>query len=133
MKLAEFEIQTALYARLNENIDCPVYDDTPQDVQYPHVTIGEFITVPDTVKCNAFVIAGSVHGWDKGGSRKSIIEIMSDVIERITVSTDSTTNFLTLTNFSVHNQLLVSNNTIKDIDGETWHSIATIEFQVKQN
>lgn len=133
MKLAEFEIQKAIYTRLNGNIDCSVYDDVPQDAGYPYVEIGETITIGSDVKCNTAVVSIALHGWDHGGSRKEIVGIMSDCIERITVSSDSSPSFLSLTNFTVHNQFLGNTTTLKDIDGESWHVITTMEIHVKQN
>lgn len=132
MKLPDFEIQTALYARLNDSIDCEIYDAVPQNWSYPYVEIGDPISVADSCKSNAFISTVQLHGWDNGRSKKRLLEIMSDCIETLTVSTDSPHTFLTLTNFTVHNQFYGGTTTLKDLDGKTWHSIMTIEIQVKQ-
>ena len=78
MKLAEFEIQEKVYDRLNGNIDCEIYDATPQNETYPYVEIGDPFSVADTGKCNVFVVTVQLHGWDNGRSKKRITEIMSD-------------------------------------------------------
>ncbi len=132
MKLAEFEIQEQVYSRLNGNIDCEIYDAVAQDANYPYVEIGDPFSTADSGKCNVFVVTVQLHGWDNGRSKKKIAEIMSDCIERITVSQDAVSNFFTLTNFTVHNQFYGGTQYLKDLDGKTWHVITTVEIHIKQ-
>jgi len=134
MKKAEFEVQKAVYGRLNGNLVCPVYDAVPENPKYPFLEIGEAITTNGSYKgCNLQIVTVTFHTWDRWGSNANISEINSDAVERITVSNDVTPSFLTLTNFTVVNQFETGSTIIKDIDGQTRHLIQTMEIWCHQN
>ena len=131
MKSAKVELQTALYNRLNGALDCEVLDMVEQNESYPYIEIGEIIENNNAVKCNRTICTVTFHGWDNGtGSRKNLEQIVDDILQTVTVSSDppETKNFLPLTSFYIVNQFYGSSATIKDLDGMTWHIILTMDF-----
>ena len=63
MKLAEFEVQTAVYSRIGTALNANVYDDVPEDYTYPYVELGDVITNSSDGKCNNLIVTMTLHGY----------------------------------------------------------------------
>lgn len=133
-KIPEFEIQKAIYDRINGNIACQIYDEVPQNPKYPFIEIGEILSDDFSSKgVWGMAVSVALHAWDRAGSNKNIIGYLSDAMGLITTSHSASVNFLSLTNFTVCNQFYGGIQTLKDIDGQTRHAILRVEIYVTQN
>lgn len=122
-----FSVQQALYAALvGANIcDGRVYDHVPQESQFPYVRIGEMTAVTSDVQChNGSEEFVDLHVWarDKRGQKetKDIMSAMHDVLHVQDIPVAGKQSAL----FEV-----VSQRTLLDPDGVTYHGILTVRIE----
>ena len=131
------EIQTAVYNRLISGaaaITQSVYNDVPQNAQYPYIMIGEWIEHDRSSKGEQ----GSggtltLHGFDNQGSNVRLVNMMNEAMNSITFTNSSDANHLVFTSYNNSGQFKGMFQIIMDIDGETRHAILEIEFLLKEN
>ena len=75
------ELQKQMFTALNGNISAAVYDNVPENVTKPWVTIGEATGIPDNWHGGfGWDITVTVHVWTKSRGFKSALDIAAEVI-----------------------------------------------------
>lgn len=75
------DLQRELYEALNGEISADVYDNVPEQVSKPWVTIGEATGVPDNWHGGfGWDILASVHVWTKSLGFKSALDIAAEIV-----------------------------------------------------
>src|SRR5690348_5060113 len=75
------ELLVGLYATLNGNISASVYDDVPEHVSKPWVTVGEMISTPDNWHGGfGWSIGSTIHVWTMARGFKTAIDIANEII-----------------------------------------------------
>lgn len=75
------ELQKQLYAALNGETAAAVYDNVPENVAKPWITIGEVTGVPDNWHGGfGWDILAAIHVWTKSLGFKSALDIANEVI-----------------------------------------------------
>lgn len=108
----------------------PVFDSVPQDADSEstpeYVTIGDSILNPfdaspeDTLDNQRAVL--TIHSWTKDYEGRLQVKKIMDA-----VGTLMNRGALTMTNYTVVLMRVLSNNTLRDPDGNTWHGVQTID------
>ena len=75
-------VQKAIYDQIVNECTYPVYDDVPQNTDYPYITIGDDTSTEwDTVDKVGGESTLTVHTWSREAGRREIKKIMSEVYE----------------------------------------------------
>lgn len=75
------ELLAGLYTTLNGNISAGVYDDVPERIDKPYVTMGEMFSTPDNWHGGfGWNIMSTIHVWTKARGYKSAIDIANEII-----------------------------------------------------
>lgn len=75
------ELLAGLYATLNGNISAGVYDDVPEAIAKPYVTMGEMFSIPDNWHGGfGWDILSTLHVWTKARGFKSAIDIANEIV-----------------------------------------------------
>ncbi|QQP93563.1 DUF3168 domain-containing protein (plasmid) [Skermanella sp. TT6] len=117
--LAGWNLQKALFARLDSALAVPVYDFAPPGAQCPYVSIGEETAVPfDDKATDGAETTVVVHTWSESRSRKETKELQAAV-------------YAALHNFPLvvegHETILCRweySDSFRDEDGKTQHGIS---------
>jgi hypothetical protein len=76
------ELQRALYEALNGNISAAVYDEPPENINKPYVTIGEATGIPDNWHGGfGWDILTTLHVWTKSKGFKSALVVAHEIVE----------------------------------------------------
>lgn len=121
---ASWNLQQAIYSALLADtglsalVASRIYDDVPQDVTFPYVTLGE-VTVREW---NTASDAGAEHGlvlhaWSRAHGRKEVKEILSAINNALDQAA------LAVAGFQLINLQFVSADMRREKDGETYHGI----------
>jgi hypothetical protein len=74
------ELQAQLFAALDGEIAADVYDNVPEDVAKPWVTIGESFAIPDNWHGGfGWDILTTIHVWTKSLGFKSALDIVNEI------------------------------------------------------
>ena len=140
MKSPEYELKTAIYARLTDatlgiNKEYTVVESADKDQEYPFIELGEGFQADDSTKSgpgNIFTI--SIHLWVRSNSCKHTDDMSNVILASLTTSMDTTPNHITLTNYNVTRQDHVSYRSLKDRDkiSEIRHGIMDWEFWLEE-
>lgn len=83
---AELALQEAIYTRLTDVLDVPVYDHVPQPVdsgdnsKFPYVAIGDDTTIQwDTDSSDGFELTITIHSWSRARGRLEVKTLMGQV------------------------------------------------------
>lgn len=78
--MSTFAIQKAVYERLTDQLNVPVYDDVPQNTKLPYVTIGEDDSEAwDTDDSLGLDTDITIHVWSEYAGRKEAKELMGQI------------------------------------------------------
>lgn len=123
MSSAGLELQKAINQRLRNDAafvallgGAKVYDDTPQQTEFPYVTIGRSLIrdwATATEGGHEHVV--TLHVWSRAAGRKQALEIMHAIEELLHDQT------LTLTGQHLVNLRHEFSDARRDPDGETYH------------
>jgi hypothetical protein len=114
----------------------PVYDAVPQTADSEnvplYVTIGDSILNPfdaspsDTLDNQRAVL--TIHSWTKDYEGRLQVKKIMDA-----VGTLMNRGNLALTSYTVVLMRVLSNNTLRDPDGNTWHGVQTVDVIINSN
>lgn len=113
------DLQVALYNELNGNISAGVYDNVPERITKPYVTIGEVFGVPDNWHGGfGWDILATIHVWTKSRGFKSALDVASEIIAAL----DHKRTALSLpATWSIVSIRFVQLQTLRDPDPEIRH------------
>lgn len=78
--MIQWQIQQAIFTRLNTELSVPVYDHVPQGSAYPYVNIGEDTALQwDTDESTGSESTLTVHTWSRQYGRRETKELMQDI------------------------------------------------------
>lgn len=120
------ELQKQMYATLNGNISANVYDNVPENVTKPWVTIGEVTSAPDNWHDGfGWDCLATVHVWTKSRGFKSALDIASEIVALLDHKVDSLAMAPT---WSVVSIRLSQIQTLRDPDPEIRH--VPVQFRI---
>jgi len=113
------DLQAALYTALNGVISAGVYDDVPERITKPYVTIGEVFGTPDNWHGGfGWDILATIHVWTKSRGFKSALDVANEIIAAL----DHKRTALTLpATWSIVSIRFVQLQTLRDPDPEIRH------------
>lgn len=77
-------LSAALYRRLSEHQDVPVYDDVPADAAAPYITFGLFTCKEAGTKTNDICdVTVNIDVWSEYAGKKEVNQIANDIITLI--------------------------------------------------
>lgn len=75
------ELTKAVYSRLTQHLDTPVYDDVPPTENPPYITVGLFTCKDTSTKVNDICdVSVNLDIWSDYRGKKEVNEIANDVI-----------------------------------------------------
>jgi len=78
------ELLKGLYTALNGEISAGVYDDVPEDISKPYVTMGEMFSIPDNWHGGfGWDILSTLHVWTKARGFKTAIDVANEIIAKL--------------------------------------------------
>jgi hypothetical protein len=93
MKLPLLELQKAVFAKLNKNISCEVYDNINYDengnpvVQFPFVRLGSITLIDNGTKTDYISnCTYTINVFSQNSSQKEVKKILNEVVEQLTLS-----------------------------------------------
>jgi len=143
MSTINAELQTGVFTLLNNTVSIdggstflPVFDSVPQaddsETTPEYVTIGDTILDPfdaspaDTLDNQRATL--TIHSWTKDyEGRLQVKEIMD------AIATIMNRGTITMTNYTTILMRVLSSNTLRDPDGNTWHGVQTIDVIINSN
>ena len=134
MSLHSWELQKAIFTKLNGFVDglasanISVYDDIPQDTNYPYVQIGEETAVNDGTKTlDAVEHTLTIHVWSQYRGRREIKTIMKSVYDLLHNTA------ISVTGASLVNVRQEFSTTLSENDGITRHGVIRFRAVVFDN
>lgn len=120
------ELQKQLYTALSGNISAAVYDNVPENVSKPWVTIGEATGVPDNWHgAFGWDVSATVHVWTKSRGYKSGLDIAAEIIAILDHKIESLAMPASWSVVSIRFQQL---QTMRDPDPEIRH--VPVQFRI---
>ena len=120
------EVQKQLFVTLEAGLTAEVYDNVPERVSKPYVTIGEAISVPDYVHGGfGWDILISAHVWTKSLGFKSALDIANQIIALLDHKRDALAVAATWSIVSIR---FVQLQTLRDPDPEIRH--VPVQFRI---
>ena len=123
----ETVLQQAIYTKVSTDIATPVYDDVPQQADFPYVTIGEdSFTAWDTDSELGATSVLTVHTWSRTRGKKETKAIQGDIYDSLHRATliSAGYNFVTID--------LISSESFLDADGLTRHGVQTFNAIIER-
>ena len=78
--MMQWQIQQAIFARLEAELDTPVYDHVPQGSAYPYINIGEDTALQwDTDDSTGSESTLTIHTWSRQYGRRETKQIMRQI------------------------------------------------------
>ena len=134
MSFHSWELQKAIYAKLNGNVDglgganIPVYDDVPQQSNYPYVQIGEETSANNGTKTlDGVEHTLTMHIWSQYRGRREIKTIMKSVYDLLHNTA------ISVTGASLVNVRQEFSTTLSENDGITRHGVIRFRAVVFDN
>lgn len=120
------ELQQEMYNALNGEISASVYDNVPENVSKPWVTIGEATGVPDNWHGGfGWDVLATVHVWTKSRGFKTALDIAAEIVAILDHKLDAL-DFSS--SWYVVSIRLVQVQTMRDPDPEIRH--VPVQFRV---
>ena len=118
--------QKKIYEALNGVISCPVYDNAPQGVSFPYVTIGEAnLTDNDTDSSQSVYISYVIHTWSQADGRKETKTIMGEIYNALHLTKFSESGYSFTENY------FLSSDSFVETDGKTRHGVQTFKLTME--
>ena len=134
MSFHSWELQKAIYAKLNGNVDgldganIPVYDDVPQQSNYPYVQMGEETSANNGTKTlDGLEHTLTMHIWSQYRGRREIKTIMKSVYDLLHNTA------ISVTGASLVNVRQEFSTTLAENDGITRHGVMRFRAVVFDN
>jgi hypothetical protein len=134
MSFHSWELQKAIYAKLNGNVDgldganIPVYDDVPQQSNYPYVQMGEETSANNGTKTlDGVEHTLTMHIWSQYRGRREIKTIMKSVYDLLHNTA------ISVTGASLVNVRQEFSTTLAENDGITRHGVMRFRAVVFDN
>lgn len=128
------ELQTALFARLNSQLNVPVYDAVPQAVDagdnsaFPYVTIGDDSSGEfDTDTSLGFDTDCTIHVWSRYRGRREVKQIQKAIYDALHLHDLSVSGYHTVM------VLFETADSFMDADGITRHGVMTFRVVTEEN
>lgn len=120
------ELQKQMFVALNGEISAAVYDNVPENVTKPWVTIGEATGTPDNWHGGfGWDILATVHVWTKSRGFKSGLDIAAEIIAILDHKLDA---LAMPSSWSVVSIRMVQVQTMRDPDPEIRH--VPVQFRI---
>ena len=75
-----FEAQEAMFKRLNEHVEYPVYDYVPEESKFPYVVLGRVYSTPERTKTtDGERIEATIDVWSRSKGKKETISIIKNI------------------------------------------------------
>ena len=114
----QFIIQKAVYEKLVNDLNWPVYDKVPQGSSYPYINIGEDTSVQwDTDTSVGLRSTLTLHAWSRQAGRKEVKDMMDAIYNSLHRA------LLVLDSYNMVTCECVFQETFLDADGETRHGV----------
>jgi len=128
MKLPTLTLHKAQVDRLESQTSYSIYDDHPENEDFPYVTMGEITARPWCDKFeDGMEIFSTIHIWSRYHGRKEAEEMSDAILQALTLST------LDLApNFRAALDSLDGFDLIIDIDGITRHGIMRMKYLIEE-
>ena len=134
MSFHSWELQKAIFTKLNGNVDgldganIPVYDDVPQQSNYPYVQIGEETSANNGTKTlDGVEHTLTMHIWSQYRGRREIKTIMKSVYDLLHNTA------ISVTGASLVNVRQEFSTTLAENDGITRHGVIRFRAVVFDN
>jgi len=134
MSFHSWELQKAIFTKLNGNVDglaganIPVYDDVPQQSNYPYVQIGEETSANNGTKTlDGVEHTLTMHIWSQYRGRREIKTIMKSVYDLLHNTA------ISVTGASLVNVRQEFSTTLSENDGITRHGVIRFRAVVFDN
>ena len=129
MKSPLLHLQKALWDRLKSALTCPVYDDFPEQENFPYVITGELRGSDWSAKGEpGQEDTASIHVWSRYPGKKECLEIMDQIIQALSPSRP-----LELEGgFRIIVDHIDTSEIIVDMDGKTRHGIVQWKFKIEE-
>ncbi len=134
MSFHSWELQKAIFTKLNGNVDglagenIPVYDDVPQQSNYPYVQIGEETSANNGTKTlDGVEHTLTMHIWSQYRGRREIKTIMKSVYDLLHNTA------ISVSGASLVNVRQEFSTTLSENDGITRHGVIRFRAVVFDN
>jgi len=134
MSFHSWELQKAIFTKLNGNVDglagenIPVYDDVPQQSNYPYVQIGEETSANNGTKTlDGIEHTLTMHIWSQYRGRREIKTIMKSVYDLLHNTA------ISVSGASLVNVRQEFSTTLSENDGITRHGVIRFRAVVFDN
>ena len=125
-------VQTAIFARLEDELLVPVYDRPPQpddagdDESFPYITIGDDTFTPwDDDLSQGYEAELNVHTWTRYRGRKELKELQQMVYDALHRYQ------LTITGYATINLSFEFADSVRDPDGLTHHGVSRFRLLIE--
>lgn len=126
-------LQTAIYSRLNSQLNVPIYDAVPQAVDagdntaFPYVTIGDDSAGEfDTDTSNGFDTDCTIHVWSRYRGRREVKEIQQAIYDALHL------HDLAVSGYHTVMVLFQSADSFMDADGITRHGVSIFRIVTEE-
>lgn len=127
------ELQTALFARLNSQLNVPVYDAVPQAVDagdnsaFPYVTIGDDLSSEfDTDTSIGFDTDCTIHVWSRYRGKREVKQIQKAIYDALHLHNLSVSGYHTVM------VLFETADSFMDADGITRHGVMVFRIVTEE-
>lgn len=124
---AEYEVQKAVFEAFNNSpgTDFTVYDDVPEDAEFPYIVIGETTTVPFRTKdSDGFEVSIIIHCWSRFDGREEVKQMMGQAYNVLHDSDLNVDGFDTCYCYWEFNEVFLES------DGRTRHGIQRFNLTI---
>lgn len=121
----QLQIQRAIYEMFAQSpgVGYSVYDDVPQDTDYPYIVIGDDTSEPfDSKTFDGFEVSVVIHSWSRYSGKKQVKEMMGAVYNLLH------NQQITVPDYHFVLCLLEFEETFLEDDGVTRHGIQRFNF-----
>lgn len=123
--MSSFPLQKAIYSALDTALTCGVYDHVPQGATYPYVVIdSQLATDRQSLIAQRERIFVYLSVWSDYKGQKEVLSIMASIRSALQNAK------LTLTSGTVVNTVVSRETTRRDVDGETFTGLVTLDVLV---
>jgi hypothetical protein len=128
MKSPFLTLHDAEIARIEAETSYTVYDDLPQQAEFPYVVMGEMIANDWSDKFEpGQEVFSTKHIWSRYKGKKEVVEMSDAILQALTKSAlDLSPNFRAVLDE------LDTNEIIMDIDGITRHGILRTRYLIEE-
>lgn len=121
------ELQKAIYQALSEIESVDVFDEIPDNANFPYIVIGDDTVNDDSTKTEyGYDVTAAVHVFSRYEGYKELKEIMGSVIRALELSG------LEMTGFNVYRKWVIYADHYRESDGRTRHGVIRFRFNIQQ-